>query len=137
MGKALPYLFTHKPATNQITYCHFYSNSFAFIFPLVSLYKRMGPYLLHFTLSSYFFHLLLPLCKLITGTPPDYKNHYPSEEDKRYFIQHYLQEKIRISKNETCVEDTYDKKLKVLYVQVCKCELVRYYNNSFHISKYR
>ena len=60
----------------------------------------------------------------IIGTPPDYENHYPSNEDKIRFIQQYLKEKTNIMDTESC--EAYDEKLKLLYVQVCKCELVRF-----------
>ena len=61
---------------------------------------------------------------VILGTPPDYNKHYPTDDDKKLFIRHYLKEKLKITESEPVEEDDFDRKLKHMYVQVCKCELV-------------
>ena len=61
---------------------------------------------------------------VILGTPPDYNNHYPTDDDKKLFIRHYLKEKLKITESEPVEDDTFERKSKHLFVQVCKCELV-------------
>ena len=61
---------------------------------------------------------------VILGTPPDYNNHYPNDDDKKLFIRHYLKEKLKITESEPVEDDTFERKSKHLFVQVCKCELV-------------
>ena len=60
---------------------------------------------------------------MFTGTPPDFK-YYPTHEQRKHFIQHYLKKKLRITLKETCEEESFEGRYKRLYVQVCKCELV-------------
>ena len=56
---------------------------------------------------------------VILGTPPDYNNHYPNDDDKKLFIRHYLKEKLKITESEPVEDDTFERKSKHLFVFKC------------------
>ncbi len=59
------------------------------------------------------------------ATPPDYSVFRHSDEDRRCFINCYLQEKLKVQGTPMSADqDEYKAKFKELYTHVCKCELV-------------